>query len=258
MPVLMPTSSPAAVDQGAAGVAGLDRGVGLDESSYSQTHVRAAGGADDAGGDRLAQLKRAADRQHPFADLELARIAPRDDRQAGRGIFSSAMSVVGSVPITLPLISRLSGSAIVISRTLLADDVVVGDDVAVGGDDDAGAEAHRPAIARAELLVVAEEVAEERIVGERRIARADDLQRRDVGHALDGHAGDAREVRPPPKRAGAAGRSVRRGAALAGSRPREFVGARESGRVRMRPVTPGRRRSGDDDTKGKVKRESWP
>ncbi len=32
-------------------------------------------------------------------------------------IFRSAMSVVGSVPITFPLISRLSGSAIVISRT---------------------------------------------------------------------------------------------------------------------------------------------
>ena len=32
-------------------------------------------------------------------------------------IFSSAMSVVGSVPMTLPLISRLSGSATVISRT---------------------------------------------------------------------------------------------------------------------------------------------
>ena len=30
---------------------------------------------------------------------------------------SSAMSVAGSVPITLPRISRLSGSAIVISRT---------------------------------------------------------------------------------------------------------------------------------------------
>src|SRR5262249_61063665 len=31
-------------------------------------------------------------------------------------IFSSAMSVSGSVPTTFPLISRLSGSAIVISR----------------------------------------------------------------------------------------------------------------------------------------------
>ena len=33
-------------------------------------------------------------------------------------IFSSAISVLGSVPITFPLISRLSGSEIVISRTL--------------------------------------------------------------------------------------------------------------------------------------------
>ena len=109
----------ARVDQRAAGVARIDRRVGLDEVLVvGEAHVRAARRADDAGGDRLTQLERAADRQHPFADLQLARIAPRHDRQAAStSIFSSAMSVAGSVPITLPLISRLSGSATVISRT---------------------------------------------------------------------------------------------------------------------------------------------
>jgi hypothetical protein len=72
--------------------------------------------------------------------------------------------------------------------------VAVGDDVAVGGHDDARAEAERAPVARAELLVVAEEVAEERIVRERRIARANDLQRRNVGDAFDRLAGDAREI----------------------------------------------------------------
>ena len=97
-----------------------------------------------------------------------------------------------------------------ISRDVLADDVVVGDDVAVGRDDDARAEAERAAIARAEhVVVVAEEVAEERIVRERRVRRADDLQRRDVGDALDRLAGDPGEIGPadaaPARRRGAGG-----------------------------------------------------
>ena len=97
--------------------------------------------------------------------------------------------------MTLPVISRLSRQRDRDLAHVLADDVVVGDDVAVGRDDDARAEAERAAIARAEhVVVVAEEVAEERIVRERRVRRAHDLQRRDVGDALDRLAGDAREV----------------------------------------------------------------
>jgi len=47
----------------------------------------------------------------------LDRLHPDRAGKAVAGIFSRAISVVGSVPMTLPLISRLSGSAIVISRT---------------------------------------------------------------------------------------------------------------------------------------------
>ena len=173
----------------------------------------AAGRADDAGRHRLAQLKRAADREHPFADLAAAPSRPTASPAVRvTPIFSSAMSVSGSVPITSPLISRLSGSAIVICAHVLADDVVVGDDIAVGRDDDAGAEAERTAIAAAEHLVVAEEIAEERIVGERRVARAHHLQRRDVGDALHRLAGDAGEVRAGIRDGG----SRRRGAAVRG------------------------------------------
>ena len=101
MPVLMPTSSPRLLISAPPELPGIDRGVGLNEVFVvGEADVGAAGGADDAGGDGLTQLERAADRQHPFADLQLVRVAPRR-RPAGRvtSIFSSAMSVAGSVPI---------------------------------------------------------------------------------------------------------------------------------------------------------------
>ena len=137
MPVLMPTSSPRVLISAPPELPGIDRGVGLDEVLVvGEADVRAARRADDAGGHGLAQLKRAADRQHPLADLQLARIAPRHDRQAAcTSIFSSAMSVVGSVPIDLARDLALVGQRDRDLAHVLADDVVVGDDVAVGRDD---------------------------------------------------------------------------------------------------------------------------
>src|SRR5262249_15590592 len=59
-----------------------------------------------------------------------------------------------------------------------------------------GAETLRDAVAAAEdVIAIAEEVPEHRVGGERRVLLADDLQRRDVHHARDGAAGDAREIR---------------------------------------------------------------
>src|SRR6185295_12455760 len=77
-----------AVDERAARVARIDCGVGLNEILIvRKADVRAARRADDAGRDRLTELEWTANREHPFADLEPARIAPRHGRQALSGDF---------------------------------------------------------------------------------------------------------------------------------------------------------------------------
>ena len=97
MPVLMPTSSPRRVDQRAAGIARIDRGVGLDEVFVvGEADVGAARRADDAGGDRLAELERAADGQHPLADLQLGRVAPRH-RDEARDVNLQQRNVGGGI-----------------------------------------------------------------------------------------------------------------------------------------------------------------
>ena len=69
------------VDQRAAGVAGVDRDVGLDQRQQVAGVARL--GADDAGGDGALEAERRADRDHPLADLELAR-RRRSAPSAGR------------------------------------------------------------------------------------------------------------------------------------------------------------------------------
>ena len=80
----MPTTSPRMLNSGPPGVAGVDRDVGLDERHEVLLRQRAALGADDAGGDRVLEAERRADRQHPFADLELGGVAEAHRRQARR------------------------------------------------------------------------------------------------------------------------------------------------------------------------------
>ena len=81
----MPIELAAAVDQRAARVAGIDRRVGLDEILVLRdADVGAAERADDAERHRLVERERIADGHHPFGDLQLRRIAPRNHRQAGR------------------------------------------------------------------------------------------------------------------------------------------------------------------------------
>ena len=61
----------ARVDQRAAGIAGIDRGIGLNEILEGRdAELTAAGGADDAVGDGLRQAQRIADRQHRIPDLQ--------------------------------------------------------------------------------------------------------------------------------------------------------------------------------------------
>ena len=67
------------IDQRAAGIAGIDRGVGLDEELIvGNADLSASERRDDAVRHRLADAERVADGEHDVADLQLVRISKID------------------------------------------------------------------------------------------------------------------------------------------------------------------------------------
>ena len=181
-----PDQLAARVDQRAAGVAGVDRGVGLDEVLVVATRPfeAAAGRADDAERDRLVET--GTDCRSPAPTRRPCSFDESPQRSVGRlrGVDLQHREVGRSVDADdLGAAARACrrGSPTRTSAPRAADDVVVGEDVAVGRDDDAGAEALRPPLAI--QVVVAEEVAGR--TGRWRTAMRDDLRRRDVGDAAD-------------------------------------------------------------------------
>ena len=152
------------VDQRAARIAGVDRRVGLDEVLEDVDAERvAAERADDAGGHRLADAERIADRQHDVADLQPVGVAEGDHRQLVEVDLED-----GDVRFGVAADRPRLGAAPVAEQHLdivgALDHVVVGEQVAGRRDDHARAEAdlallgHLPG-------PVAEEVAVHRIVG---------------------------------------------------------------------------------------------
>src|SRR5262249_23994308 len=132
------------VEQGTAGVAGIDGRVGLDEVVVGPLVDVPADGADDADGDRVLEAERVADGDDPLADTEGVRIT-----QLHRGqVFGIALDLdqrdvglrVASRDLRLELlpVGQLHQDLVGV-----LDDVVVGEDVAAGVDDEAGAEALR-------------------------------------------------------------------------------------------------------------------
>ena len=187
-----PDQLAARVDQRAAGVAWIDRGVGLDEVFVvgDSPFEAPVGGADDAERHGLIELEGIADRKHPFGDPQLRRVSPAENRQVG-GVELEQGEVgerirADDLGAELALVAEPDADV----GAGAADDVIVGEDVAVGRHDDARAEALLTPLAI--QVVLPEEVAEERVVGQR---RAHDLGRRDVGDAADGALRDAGEVR---------------------------------------------------------------
>ena len=78
MAVLMPISLAVAGHQSAAGIAGIDGGVGLDEKLIIIGRaLTARQSRDDAHGDGLADAEGIADRQHQVAHLNLVAVAER-------------------------------------------------------------------------------------------------------------------------------------------------------------------------------------
>ena len=119
------------VDQRAAGVARVDRGIGLDEVLVAQpAQAAAADRRDDARGHRLADAERVADRDHEVAHAQLRRNRPAASRCRSRaGIRITAMSVSGSEPTNSAFSVRPSAER---HRHLVGafDHVVVGQHVA--------------------------------------------------------------------------------------------------------------------------------
>ena len=119
----------AAVDQRAAAVAEIDRGVGLDVVVEARVEQLAADEADDTDRHGVFVGERIADRAHPLADAQVVGIAQRRVRKlASASTLISAMSVSGSDPMTsraqAAAVGELDGDALGV-----LDDVVVGEDV---------------------------------------------------------------------------------------------------------------------------------
>jgi hypothetical protein len=203
------------VEERAAGVARVDRGVGLDEVGESALLVaeRAADGAHHARRHRVREAEGVADRDHRLADHQVRRAAEGDVGEVAARLHAQHGQVrvgVGAHQLGVEL-------APVGERHMDAarahDDVHVGDDGAVGVDDHARAEARRLEALGPRIQEVAEELLEERVPGEveGRAPLLDDLLGRDV---------DDRRARPldrlhdqaPPDRVGLrAGRRRDRG-----------------------------------------------
>src|SRR5688572_15004699 len=151
------------VEQRPARVARVDRHVGLDERHEVLLRQRAPLGADDAGGDRVLEAERRADRHHPLAHLQLGRVAELHRRQPARVDLDhcDVGAAVGADHLGLEL--ALVGEAHV-DLVGAVDHVRVGEDVAVGADDEARAERARLGLlARVGLagLLARDEAAEE-------------------------------------------------------------------------------------------------
>ena len=129
------------VEQRAAGVAGVDGGIGLDgvfdgHAAFGAAH--GTDGADDAGGHGAAETEGIADGVDLLTDLEIARAGEdggdevrRVDLEKGevvQAIFADDLSLVAMLVVGLDLdVSRVG------------DDVVVGEDVALLIENEAGA-----------------------------------------------------------------------------------------------------------------------
>ena len=234
----------ACVDQRAARVAGVDRGVGLDEVLViGQPQASAADGADDPHGHGLADPEGVADRQHDVADLQVLGVA--QDRRRQRGVVDTQNGEVGALIRAQDAGSHLAPVGerdLDLARVL--DDVVVRQDRPAIVDHDPRAQAEgAPLAGHRELLgVVSEELPEEGVGEERRIALVglDHLHGGDVHDR--GHDGaDDRGVAVLGRSRGRSWRGDRRRSGAPGARfaPRRRVAAplvqREEARSQRHP-----------------------
>ncbi len=130
---------PLQVDQGAAAVAGVDGGVGLDEIVIGTGADHPALGADDSRGHRLFQSEGTSDGHHPVAHLQIIRISqfeglkvriPRDLDEGKIGLGIPAYDL----PIELFSVGQLD-----LDLVRILDHMVVGQDISFLAHDESGA-----------------------------------------------------------------------------------------------------------------------
>ena len=176
----------AQIHQRAAGIAGIDGGVGLDEVLIAVgVDAGAPERADDARGHRVLQAEGIADGDDIVSDLELGRIPERHGDQirllglqdGDVRAFVAADDLGGKGPVVEQRDGDFAG---VLHHMMIGDDVAV-----LRVDDDAGARALELALARPRIRRRVEEAPEKRVV-EQRVALAglllDGAARRDIDH----------------------------------------------------------------------------
>ena len=94
------------VEQRPAGIAAVNRGIGLDVVVVRAGIDVAVESRDDARRHRAAEAERVADRQHPFADPK--RVGAAEQRALSAGLPASTLSSARSVLSSMPTISALS------------------------------------------------------------------------------------------------------------------------------------------------------
>ncbi len=156
------------IDQRAAGIAGIDRGVGLDEELVvGDPDLGAGHRRHDAVGDGLADAERIADGEHHVADLQRVGIAEIGRGEALAAVLDAQHGEIGAriledeIGVEFALVGESD-----LDLVRILDDVIVGDDEAGGVDDDAGAQRALDLLARA-AGAAAKEAAEDRIVEQR-------------------------------------------------------------------------------------------
>jgi len=130
------------IDQRAAGISGVDGGVGLQEALELVADVGAIFGADDSGGDGGVQAEGAAEGEHPVADLYAVRISELGDGKIAVGVDLDHREI--GVLVKADYVAIVFGGIAVeddLNFGGLVDDVIVGEDETLFVDDHAGAEA---------------------------------------------------------------------------------------------------------------------
>ncbi len=127
------------IDEGAAGIAHVDRGIGLDVVLVVVRFGQVpALGADDAPAHRVVEIERVADGEDLLAHLDLVRIAPGERGQIGRVDLQHRdirRRVRGDdAGRETPLVAQLHFDGL-----RVFNDVEIGDDIPVVTDDDTGA-----------------------------------------------------------------------------------------------------------------------
>src|SRR5436305_2145843 len=140
------------VGQRAAGIAAIDGGVGLDVVVIRTRGDIAVAGRDDAGRHRTAEAERVADRDYPFAQTQLVRIAELHRHQRlGRLEFQNCEvgPLVDADQFGLELAAVIHDDADLVG---VRYDVIVGDHNTRGVDNKTGTE--RVGLARLQFAVL--------------------------------------------------------------------------------------------------------